>query len=79
MLSFDSSIQKSATLKTQPNSQLKILKNLTTSQQFDKKCKTVQNFSNKLLKMAHLQLSQKSFKTCLRKLTIIASFITRNT
>ena len=38
----------------------------------DKKCK---NFSNEWLKTAHLQLSQKSFKTCLRKLTIIAPFI----
>ena len=28
--------------------------------------------------MAHLQLSQKSFITCLRKLTIIAPFILRN-
>ena len=28
--------------------------------------------------MAHFQLSQNSFKTCLRKLSIIASFIHRN-
>ena len=48
---------------------------MTPYQQFDKKCKKVQHFSNKWLKTAHLQLSQKSFKACLRKLTIIASFI----
>ena len=36
------------------------------------------NFSNKWLKTTNSQLSQKSFKTCLRKLTIIARFIHRN-
>ena len=41
--------------------QLKIKKNLTPYQQFDKKCKKVQYFSTKWLN--HLQLSQKSFKT----------------
>ena len=40
--------------------------------------KKVLNFSNKWLRTTNLQLSQKSFKTSLRKLTIIASFIHRN-
>ena len=72
MLSFDSSIQKSADLKTQPS---------TVNWKFKKSrphtniCKIVQNFSNKWLKTTHLQFSQKSFKPCLRKLTIIAPFI----
>ena len=51
---------------------------MTPSQQLDKKYKKVQNFSSKWLKTAHLQLSQKSLETCLRKLTIIASFIPSN-
>ena len=75
MLSFDSSIQKSAETKTQSVADSWNIKNLTPYQQFDKKCKKVQHFSNKWLKTAHLQLSQKSFKTCLGKLTIIAPFI----
>ena len=58
--------------------QLNIFKNLTLYQQFDIKCKKVKHFSNKWLITAHLQLSQKSLKTCLRKMTIIAPFISRN-
>ena len=38
--------------------------------------KSEKNF--KLLKTTNLQLSQKSFKACLRKLIIIAPFIHRN-
>jgi hypothetical protein len=38
----------------------------------------VQHFSIKWLETTNLQLSQKSFKTCLRKLIIIATFIPRN-
>ena len=36
------------------------------------------SFSNEWLKTTNLQLSQEKFKTCLRKLTIIAPFIHRN-
>ena len=50
----------------------------TPNQHLKKKCKEVQHFSNKWLKTTHFQLSQKRFKTCLRKLTIIAPFIHRN-
>ena len=56
------------------HSQLKIKKKSTPINI----CKKVQNFSNKWLKTTNLQLSQKSFKTCLRKLIIIATFIHRN-
>ena len=79
MLSFDSSIQKSADLKTQFSSGSWIERVLLTPyKQIEKKSKKVQNFSIKWLKTTNLQLSQKSFKTCLRKLIIIATFIPRN-
>ena len=63
MLSFDYSIRKSAETKTQSVADNWKKKKLTPYQQFDEKCKKGQHFSNKWLKTAYLQLSQKSFKT----------------
>ena len=74
-----SEIRLKSDLKTQSSSGSWIeLVLLTPYQQFDKKWKKVQNFSIKWLKTTNLQLSQKSFKTCLRKLIILATFIPRN-
>jgi len=74
MLSFDSSIQKSADLKTQSSSGSWIERVLLTPYKICKKSATFFYW----LKTTNLQLSQKSFKTCLRKLIIIATFIPRN-
>ena len=75
MLSFDSSIKKSADLKTHPST---VNRRRRKSGPYTNICKIVQHFSNKWLKTTNLQLSKKSFRTCLRKMTIIAPFIPSN-
>ena len=74
MLSIDSSIQKSADLKTQSSSGSWVERVLLTPSNISKKSA---KFFYEWLKTTNLQLPQKSFKACLRKLTI-APFIPRN-
>ena len=68
MSSFDFSIQKSADFKLILLQTIEITQKKWTPANI---CKKVLDFYNKWLK---LTISQKGFKTCLRKLTIIAPF-----